>query len=72
MNKLVRKTKAIGEEIMAGIKNFWNDESGMGTVEVILIIVVLIGLVIVFKEQISGIVEDVFKTIRQETRAVTN
>ena len=34
--------------------------------------VVLIGLVIVFKEQISGIVEDVFKTIRQETRAVTN
>jgi Flp pilus assembly pilin Flp len=72
MNKLVRKTKAIGEEIITGIKNFWNDESGMGTVEVILIIVVLIGLVIVFKEQISGIVEDVFKTIRQETRAVTN
>lgn len=55
-----------------GIRDFWNDESGMGTVEVILIIVVLIGLVIVFKEQISGIVEDVFKTIRQETRAVTN
>ncbi len=24
---------------MTGIKNFWNDESGMGTVEVILIIV---------------------------------
>ncbi|SEG35232.1 MULTISPECIES: Flp1 family type IVb pilin [unclassified Butyrivibrio] len=72
MNKLVKKTKAIGEGIMTGIKNFWNDESGMGTVEVILIIVVLIGLVIVFKEQISGIVEDVFKTIRQETRAVTN
>ncbi len=72
MNKLVKKTKAIGEGIMTGIKNFWKDESGMGTVEVILIIVVLIGLVIVFKEQISGIVEDVFKTIRQETRAVTN
>ena len=53
-------------------KRFWNDESGMGTVEVILIIVVLIGLVIVFKEQISGIVEDVFRTIRQETIAVTN
>jgi hypothetical protein len=34
-------------------------------------LVVLIGLVIVFKEQISGIVEDVFKTIREETRAVT-
>ncbi|MBO6240458.1 MAG: hypothetical protein J6O61_06395 [Butyrivibrio sp.] len=72
MNKLVKKAKVIGKEVFRGVKNFWNDESGMGTVEVILIIVVLIGLVIVFKEQISGIVEDVFKTIREETRAVTN
>ena len=44
----------------------------MGTVEVILIMVVLIGLVIVFKKQISGIVEDIFSTIREETREVTN
>lgn len=34
--------------------------------------VVLIGLVIVFKKQISGIVEDIFKTIRAETREITN
>jgi Flp pilus assembly pilin Flp len=64
--------KAIGKTVTGGIKKFWNDERGMGTVEVILIIVVLIGLVIVFKEQISGIVEDIFKTIRAETRSVTN
>jgi Flp pilus assembly pilin Flp len=68
MNKL----KNFGKQIWGGIRQFWRDESGMGTVEVILIIVVLIGLVIVFKEQISGIVEDVFRTIREETRAVTN
>ncbi len=68
MNKL----KSVGRKMLGRIKKFWTDESGMGTVEVILIIVVLIGLVIVFKEQISGIVEDVFKTIREETRAVTN
>ena len=68
MNKL----RNIGKQILGGIRQFWRDESGMGTVEVILIIVVLIGLVIVFKEQISGIVEDVFRTIREETRAVTN
>ncbi len=35
-------------------------------------LVVLIGLVIVFKKEISGIVEDVFKTIRAETREITN
>ncbi|MBO5621520.1 MAG: hypothetical protein J5959_07815 [Butyrivibrio sp.] len=68
MNKL----KNIGKKIANGALKFWKDESGMGTVEVILIIVVLIGLVIVFKEQISGIVEDVFKTIREDTRVITN
>ena len=68
----MNQIKNLGKKISGGIRKFWKDESGMGTVEVILIIVVLIGLVIVFKEQISGIVEDVFKTIREETRAVTN
>ncbi len=69
---MLNEIKNIGKKLGKGIRNFWNDESGMGTVEVILIIVVLIGLVIVFKEQISGIVEDVFKTIRADTRVITN
>ena len=51
--------------------SFFKDEDGMGTVEVILIWVVLIGLVIVFKQQISGIVESVFQTINEEKNAVT-
>ena len=38
------------------VQDFWKDESGMGTVEIILIIVVLIGLVIVFKKQINDLV----------------
>ncbi|MBP7347395.1 MAG: hypothetical protein KA965_01830 [Butyrivibrio sp.] len=53
------------------MKRFWKDESGMGTVEVILIIVVLIGLVIVFKQQIGGLVENIFKTIKEDSNAVT-
>ena len=72
MKELQIRAKALGTKITNGVKNFFSDESGMGTVEVILIIVVLIGLVIVFKKQISGIVEDIFKTIREETREVTN
>lgn len=72
MKDLKIKAKNLGAKISNGVKAFWNDESGMGTVEVILIIVVLIGLVIVFKKQISGIVEDIFKTIRAETREITN
>jgi Flp pilus assembly pilin Flp len=71
-NKMIKTIRNFGKTVAGGVKKFWNDESGMGTVEVILIIVVLIGLVIVFKQQISGIVEDIFKTIREDTRAITN
>ena len=72
MNLVTQNMRKIGGKIRKGVMDFWNDESGMGTVEVILIIVVLIGLVIVFKKEISGFVEDVFKTIRADTRAITN
>ena len=43
------------------------EEDGMGTVEVILIIVVLVGLVIIFKDKITEIVEDLFKKITSQT-----
>ena len=39
MNQLKEKTKNLGRGIVNAVKGFWNDESGMGTVEVILIIV---------------------------------
>lgn len=45
------------------MKRFIKDNAGMGVIEVILIIVVLVGLVIIFKEQISGVVEDIFEAI---------
>lgn len=43
---------------------------GMGTVEIILIIVVLIGLVIIFKEQITDLVNDIFKKITKQTNKI--
>lgn len=43
---------------------------GMGTVEIILIIVVLIGLVIIFKEQITGLVEEIFEKITRQSSKV--
>lgn len=52
-------------------KELMKDESGMGTVEVILIIVVLIGLVIVFKKEIDGLVTEIFKTINDDAAKVT-
>ena len=48
-------------------RHFAKDESGMGVVEVILIIVVLIGLVIIFQTQITKVVNNIFKTITYKT-----
>lgn len=52
------------------LKLFLKDESGMGVVEVILIIVVLIGLVIIFQTQIKKVVDSIFKTITSKTGQV--
>jgi uncharacterized iron-regulated membrane protein len=42
------------------------DERGAGVVELVLIIVVLIGLVLVFKEQITDLINDLFETIMED------
>lgn len=52
------------------LKNFWEDRSGMGVVEVILIIVVLIGLVIIFKTKITEVVNSIFEKIVSQSNSV--
>ena len=49
------------------IKTFMNDERGMTSVEMILILVVLIGLVLIFKEEMTDIVNNIFKTITSQS-----
>lgn len=48
---------------VTGVKNvvrrFWKEKDGMGTVEIALIVVILIGLVIVFNGVITGFVNDI-------------
>ncbi len=46
------------------------DEEGMGTVEVILIILVLIGLVIIFKSQLTDLVESIFDKITKQAGTI--
>lgn len=52
------------------MKDFLREEDGMGTVEIILIIVVLVGLVIIFKEQIEKVVNTIFKKITTQTNKI--
>ena len=49
---------------------FWADEDGIGVIEVVLILVVLIGLVIIFKTQIRKLLETIFKQIETQSKEV--
>ena len=55
---------------MKNVKNFLREEDGMGTVEMVLIIVVLIGLVLIFKTQIQELVSTVFEKIAVDSSAI--
>lgn len=62
--------KERGMRELKNMRDFLQEEDGMGTVEIILIIVVLVGLVLIFKEQITKIVESIFKKITTQTNKV--
>ena len=51
---------------MKVLKQFLREEDGMGVVEIILIIVVLIGLVIIFRTQLTSIVNTIFSKINSK------
>lgn len=46
------------------------DEQGVGVIELVLILVVLIGLVILFKKQITTLLENIFKQINSQSKEV--
>lgn len=52
------------------VRQFLTEEDGMGTVEVILIIMVLVGLVVIFKEKITDIVNSIFTKITNQTKKI--
>lgn len=51
-------------------KKVMKDESGMGVIELILIIVVLIGLVIIFKSQITSLVNNILSKITSQANRI--
>ena len=59
MNKIMNNIKREA-------KKFWNDEDGMGVVEVVLITIVLVGLVVLFKKQITDLVNSVLSKMTNQ------
>ena len=60
----------MGNNKLKSFRQFLTEEDGMGTVEVILIIVVLVGLVIIFKENITEVVNSIFTKITNQTQKI--
>lgn len=58
--------KWIGKEWLA----FLREEDGLGVIEVVLILVVVIGLVLLFKKQITDLLESIFKEIEKQSKEV--
>ena len=60
----------MGNNKLKSFRQFLTEEDGMGTVEVILIIVVLVGLVIILKEKITEVVNSIFTKITNQTKKI--
>ena len=49
------------------IKDFWENEEAIGVVEIILILVILIGLILLFKNKITEIVNNAVGEIDRDS-----
>ena len=52
------------------LREFWKEEDAVGVVEIILILVVLIGLVLIFKEQLTSLVKNILQ--KSQNRAIAS
>ena len=52
------------------LKRFFKEEDGLGVIEVVLLLVVCIGLILIFKKQITSLLESIFKEIQKQTKEV--
>lgn len=52
------------------LAEFFFCQDGMGTIEIILIIVVLVGLVVIFRKQLNDLVTRIFNQINADSNSI--
>lgn len=70
MKKIYQRTVNGAVNMKNRVREILKGEEGMGTVEVILIILVLIGLVIIFKNQLTSLVNSIFGKITSQAGSI--
>ncbi|MBQ6104985.1 MAG: hypothetical protein IJL03_03440 [Lachnospiraceae bacterium] len=58
------------QKIKDTFKGLMEDQSGIGVVEIILILVIVIGLVLIFKNEITSIINSAFDSIKSDSGAI--
>lgn len=64
------KIKNLMYRINVRVRQTLTEERGISTVELILVLVVIIGLVIIFKSQLTSLVESIFSKITSESAGI--
>ena len=62
--------KKLFRRIIDTLKGLAQDQSGIGVVEIILILVIVIGLVLIFKNEITSIINSAFDSIKSDSGAI--
>lgn len=66
MNKFYEKLNIARQRLSGLLKEVNTNNKGMGVIEIVLIILVLVGLVIIFRNQITAIITNVFSKVTKE------
>ena len=70
MYKLDNLLFKVRNSVINTIKEFHSDEEGAGVIELVLIIVVLIGFVVIFKDKIGNLLSTVFEKINGQASSL--
>lgn len=52
------------------LRDFYRDEGGITVIEIVLILVVLIGLVIIFKKQLTSLIQSILSKITSQSNSI--
>lgn len=66
MSKFYEKLNTARFHLLGFCKKINSNNKGMGVIEIVLIILVLVGLVIIFRNQITAIITNVFSKVTKE------
>mgnify|MGYP004478175245 FL=1 len=58
------------KELRRFVRDFLREEDAVGVVEIILILVVLIGLVMIFKDQLTSLVKNILSKITKQSNSI--